>query len=180
MVLAIPRLGDGVIALRPPSPDDVDALYDACQDSQIARFTSIPCPYRREHAVKFVDDVTRGWRDGVNIAFVVVDAESGELLGTTGLARLERQDDVAEVGYWVKREARGRGVAPRAVRLVANWVLRDLGVGRLELQADVRNTASQRVAEKVGFRREGQVPPPPRCAGLSETMVLFSITASEL
>jgi RimJ/RimL family protein N-acetyltransferase len=44
----------------------------------------------------------------------------------------------------------------------------------------VRNRASQRVAEKAGFRREGEVPAPERCAGRSETMVMFALTPADL
>ena len=65
------------------------------------------------------------------------------------------------------------------MRLVAGWVLRDLGALRLELQADVRNHPSLRVAERAGFHREGLVPAPERCADRSETMVMFSLTPDD-
>jgi RimJ/RimL family protein N-acetyltransferase len=66
------------------------------------------------------------------------------------------------------------------VKLIAPWVLRDLGYQRLELQTDVRNRASQRVAEKAGFRREGEVEPPERCRDRSQRMVMFALTPEEL
>ena len=59
------------------------------------------------------------------------------------------------VGYWCAPEARGRGVATRALRLLCRHALDDLRLDRLELVTDPDNRASQRVAEKVGFRREG-------------------------
>jgi RimJ/RimL family protein N-acetyltransferase len=62
---------------------------------------------------------------------------------------------VAEVGYWVRRESRGQGVATRATRLAAGWALGTCGMKRLQLRADSRNVASQHVAESAGFRREG-------------------------
>jgi RimJ/RimL family protein N-acetyltransferase len=55
----------------------------------------------------------------------------------------------------VQRDARGRGVATRAVLLIARWAIRDCGLRRLQLRADIANAASQRVAEKAGFKREG-------------------------
>jgi ribosomal-protein-alanine N-acetyltransferase len=76
--------------------------------------------------------------------------------GRSASALLTGLDEgTAEVGYWVKREARGRGVASRALRLVSDWTLRELGFGRLQLRADERNVPSQRVAVNVGFTREG-------------------------
>jgi RimJ/RimL family protein N-acetyltransferase len=178
--LAVPTLDDGVVRLRPPESGDVDAVFAYCNDPEAARFTTLPWPYERRHAVEWIEESTRCWADGARASFVVVDVASGDLVGSIGLVRLDRDVDVAEVGYLVKRDARGRGVAPRAVRLVTDWVLRDLGFARLELQTDVRNHASQRVAEKAGFRREGEVEPPERCRDRSERMVMFSLGPGDL
>lgn len=62
---------------------------------------------------------------------------------------------VAEVGYWVRREARGRGYATRATRLVSESGIHELALSRIQLHAFPENVASQRVAEKAGFTREG-------------------------
>jgi RimJ/RimL family protein N-acetyltransferase len=156
----VPRLDDGVIALRLPVPDDVDAITEACQDPEIPRWTRVPAPYTREHALEFVDRSARTWQQGTDAPFVIVDAETQELLGAIGVHRFRGEDDGPEVGYWLKREARGRGLATRALRLVTDWAGKELGV-RLLLQADVRNLASRRVAEKARFRYIGDRPAPP-------------------
>jgi RimJ/RimL family protein N-acetyltransferase len=180
MGLTVPELDDGVVRLRPPAPDDVDSVVAVCQDEEAARFTTIPWPYERRHAVEWVEESKRCWADGVRASFVMVDVSTGEVVGTLGLVRFEPDGSVAEVGYLVKNTARGRGFATRAVRLVVPWVLRDLGYLRLELQTDVRNHASQRVAEKAGFHREGEVEPPERCRDRSARMVMFALTPEEL
>ena len=59
------------------------------------------------------------------------------------------------IGYWVTASSRGRGICTRALRLLARHGLEELELQRLELITDPDNIASQRVAEKVGFRREG-------------------------
>ena len=102
---------------------------------------------------------------------VVIDATTGDLLGACGLT--EMKEGQAGIGYWVKREARGRGVATRAVLLVTHWALTDLGLSLIELLADVRNVASHRVAEKASHTRDGEVPPPARAASRCERMVRF-------
>ncbi len=102
---------------------------------------------------------------------VIFDVQSGELLGSCGLRDVE--GDRAEIGYWVKREARGRGVATRAVRLVTEWGLGQVGLSRIQLQADVRNLASQRVAHKAGYRWQGEGPAPERCADRCARVVRF-------
>lgn len=180
MVLAAPALSDGVVTLRQPVVDDIDAITEGCQEPDVTRYTSIPSPYERAHAEGFVRDSAQAWAAGATANFVIVDAATDELLGGIGVIRLDGADRVAEVGYWLRGAARGRGVMTRSVRLVAEWVLRDLDVQRLELQADVRNVLSHGVAERAGFRREGEVPAPERCVERSETMVMFSLTPDQI
>src|SRR5712692_2186285 len=143
MELTVPRLDDGVVSLRPPEAGDVDAIVAACQDPEIPRWTRVPSPYTRRHAVEFVDRSAGMWAQATDAAFVIVDAESDDVLGAMGVHRLGGEDCGPEVGYWLKREARGRGVATRALRLLTGWACGELAT-RVVLQADVRNAASRR------------------------------------
>ena len=78
----------------------------------------------------------------------------GELLGSVSLDLFpDRQ--AAEIGYWVKREARRRGVAVAAAHLLVRWAFEEVGVERLEILTYPGNAASQALAEKLGFLREG-------------------------
>jgi RimJ/RimL family protein N-acetyltransferase len=137
-----PAAADG-IALRPRTEEDVPAITAACQDEEIPRWTEVPSPYTEDDAREFL----RKMPD----AQAIVDARTDEFLGTVGW-RLDRN---VQVGYWVKKEARGRGVATSALRLLARWAIEELGAQRVQLLAEPANVASQRVAEKAGFRREG-------------------------
>ncbi|MFB7947347.1 GNAT family N-acetyltransferase [Kitasatospora phosalacinea] len=87
--------------------------------------------------------------------FAVTDAGSGQLLGTVGLKKTDWPTRVSEVGYWSAPWARGRGVTAEATRALGEWLLGEQGFQRLQLFAATGNTASQRVAEKAGFQREG-------------------------
>ncbi|MDQ6728629.1 MAG: GNAT family N-acetyltransferase [Actinomycetota bacterium] len=166
-----PELTDGVVLVRPPVEGDASSILAACQDLEISRFTALPAPYEWHHAAEWIAGAPEAWRSGASTPMVVVDATTGDLLGACGL--LEMNGDRAEIGYWVKRQMRGRGVATRAVLLVTTWGLADLGLSLIELLADVRNVPSRRVAEKAGYSREGEVPPPARCAGRCTRMIRF-------
>ena len=156
MSLDVPALRDDVVALRPPTDDDVDAITAACQDPDIPRYTRVPTPYVRADAESFVRTASEGWAAGTNGSLLVVDAaDERVLLGATGVHRLAEDRAVAEVGYWIEKSARRRGIATRALRLVSRWAVLDLGVRRLELLADPENVGSLRVAEAGGFTREG-------------------------
>ncbi len=147
------ELRDGTVLLRPWRLDDADAVYRACQDAEIQRWTTVPVPYRPEDAVGFVAGSPQRWAQGA-ASFAVVDLASGALLGAMGLVTTPA-DGCAEVGYWVAAEARGRGVATRALRLLCRWAFDALGLRRLVWQAYVGNDASRRTAEAVGFQLEG-------------------------
>ncbi|HEX6873371.1 MAG TPA: GNAT family N-acetyltransferase [Micromonosporaceae bacterium] len=148
------EIRDAGLVIRPWQAGDADAVWRACQDPDIQRWTNVPRPYLREHAEGFVTTHTeRAWAGGGDAPLGVFDANSGELLGAHGL--ISRSGHVAEIGYWVAPWARGRGVATAATRAVATWCLDVLGVRRLVWRAEVGNHASRLVAERVGFRLEG-------------------------
>jgi RimJ/RimL family protein N-acetyltransferase len=69
--------------------------------------------------------------------------------------QVNKANRFANLGYWVRTSATGRGVAPAAVRLVADEVFRQTDLVRLEIVVALGNVRSQRVAEKVGAMREG-------------------------
>ncbi|MFD9595378.1 GNAT family N-acetyltransferase [Kitasatospora sp. NPDC059973] len=142
--------------LRPPRESDLDAIFQACQDPEIQRWTVVPSPYRREDAEYFVNDLAvNGRRTGENLAWCVVERAGGALVGTQGLVRVPGRPGTAEVGWWATREHRGRGYTVEAARAVAHHAITELGLRRLEWTAYVGNEGSRAVAEKVGFRFEG-------------------------
>jgi RimJ/RimL family protein N-acetyltransferase len=151
-----PPLRDGAVVLRPLREDDVPAIVEACQDPLVKRFTaSIPDPFTEQDARDFLASQPQLAAEGLEIHFTVADAGSDALLGLVGLHGVDPRHRRAGAGYWTAPWARGRGVATRALGLVARWALDDLGAVRVELFADVGNAASLRVAERAGFVREG-------------------------
>jgi len=139
-----PPLADDLIRLRPWREDDQPAVVTAFADPTFQRFSDWE-----------PDDLaTQEQRRlrGEQIQFALVDAADTVLGGASLHGFAEGR---AGVGYWLVPAARGRGVATRAVRLLARWAFDALGVARLELTCGPDNVASQRVAERCGFTCEG-------------------------
>jgi RimJ/RimL family protein N-acetyltransferase len=142
------RLRDDRIALRRWREADAPAVHAACQDPEILRWIPvIPRPYTLEHARAFVTGAS-GF--GPHQFAMLLD---DRIVGSIGLQ--ESTTRSAVLGYWCVPEVRGRGIATRALRLLTRYGFEELGLERLELTVDPDNVASQRVAEKAGFTREG-------------------------
>jgi RimJ/RimL family protein N-acetyltransferase len=62
-----------------------------------------------------------------------------------------------ELGYYVRTELWGQGIASTALRLLADWLLGDGGHNVLVLATHAENVASQKVAERAGFTRDGEI-----------------------
>ena len=150
-----PPLADGVVRLEPLGPRHLDGMDRLGRDPDTVRFTYVPDAFDERTARAWLDRYVRGWREGTLAGFAVEPVDGDEFLGFIGLVRYDGVGREAEVGYIVAPGARGRGVATRALRLVAEWALDALGLLRVELRIDLQNTASARVAERLGFVREG-------------------------
>ena len=161
------ELADDRLYVRPWRLGDAAAVYEACQDPEIQRWTSVPSPYQREHAESYVGEIgPTAWRSGTGAIFGVFDLVSGRLLAATGVHHISERDvpagGRAELGYWCAAWARGKGVMTDASRLVCEWAFADpaaggLGLARIDWYAEVGNLASRRVAEKLGFTIEGML-----------------------
>jgi RimJ/RimL family protein N-acetyltransferase len=174
-----PPLTDGELSLRPWEPRDAPAVTAACQDPEIPRWTVVPHDYTERHARDFIAGTSADLATGRELALAIVDRDD-RLLGAVGISNFDWTDLKAEIGYWIASEARHRGVGARATRLLAVWALTSLGLERLELLANPENEASQRLAERAGFRREGTLRRYRRRHGVREDLVMFSMLAEDL
>jgi RimJ/RimL family protein N-acetyltransferase len=175
---------DGIV-LRPWREDDAAAVYAACQDAEILRWCpGIPRPYTRDDAQAFVAGtiglgphqlaVTEEGRVVGSIGIGVDDSE-------TGYVGYWHDSRTGHLGYWCAAEARRRGITTLALRALCRYGYDELALERLELVTDPDNLASQRVAEKVGFRREGVLRSHlPHPDGRRRDSVMFSLLPGEL
>ena len=174
-----PPLTDGAVVLRPWRDADLEALVAAVQDPDIPRWTRVPSPYTEREGREFLEGQGRQRLAGESLNLAVVDAGNGDLLGSIGVIRLDPARRTAEVGYWVAPQARRRGVATRAVRLASRWALGTLGLARLELLTEPDNLASQRVAERCGYVREGLMRSYQEIKGRRRDYVLYSLLPAD-
>jgi [ribosomal protein S5]-alanine N-acetyltransferase len=166
------RLEDDAIVLRPLEEGDAPALAEAIgNDPDLDRWTQIPFPNTEDRAREFIASTEES-------SFAIFDRGGAELLGGIGVRLYDAA--VVEVGYWVKAEARGRGVATRALALIARFAIDELGAARVQLRTEPDNVASQRVAEKAGFIHEGVLRSLLDFKGRRRDAVMFSLVREDL
>ncbi len=152
----VPPLAGDVVLLRPWRQTDVPAIVLAFSDPLMQRFSWRTGPYTETDARDFLAEQEAGRMRGDELNFALVDPHDQDVvLGAVSLYEVCPDHGRAGVGYWLAPEGRGRGAATQAVRLLAQWAFAELGLARLELTCGPDNEASQRVAERCGFSREG-------------------------
>jgi RimJ/RimL family protein N-acetyltransferase len=162
----IVTLSDDRVTLRPWSRDDAWFMAQASADPAIRRYNGAhdrqghPAPpLSNVEAEAAIDQFLLSWRAFAatgtprGVAFAITDARSGGLVGCCGVDDWT-EEDVAQFGYWIAAEARGRGYATRAVILLTRWLF-ELGAARAFLTIVEGNEGSVAVARRAGFVYEG-------------------------
>lgn len=140
------------LLLRPWTAADAPAIVDAFRDPDVQRWHARTVDSISE-AEELIEGYARGWRAESSATWAAVTA-TGEVLGRVALRSIDLVWGEAEVAYWMRAAARGRGAATAGVRTLSVWAF-ESGVHRLFLNHSTFNDASCRVAEKAGFALEG-------------------------
>ncbi|GAA1284287.1 GNAT family protein [Saccharothrix xinjiangensis] len=141
------------LVLRRFRPGDAEAFAAYRSDPEVARYQAWDTPLSLEQAAAAVarhaaaDPDRVGW-------FPYAIALDGELIGDIGV-NLHENRGQADIGFSLATPFQGRGYATEAVERVVRHLLLDRGLHRVSAECDPRNTASARLLDRVGFRREG-------------------------
>ena len=150
-----PPLADELVRLDPLSHAFLEDMQSLGKDRDVILHTYVEEPFGADDAIVWLARYIQGWQDGSCAGFAIADAASDGFLGFCALVGIDREGLEAEIGYITAPAARGRGIATRALVLISDWALTAGGLRRVELKIDHENPASQRVAERSGFTKEG-------------------------
>lgn len=166
------------LLLRPFQLTDADDVYAYACDSEWGRYLPVPSPYEYRDAVEFVArSVLTSW--DVNPAFAI--CLSGRCVGGINI-RVDASRGTAEIGYSIAREHWGRGLVSEAAMAVMDWAFNEFGLAKITAMADLANTRSSRVMEKLGMRRDGVLRserPSDADPGTRQDMVVYSVLRDE-
>ena len=143
------------LVLRPFRLEDAEDMFrNWASDPEVTYFLTWPT----HQSVDVTRFVLNGWlshyEDGGFFNWAIELKESGSVVGSIAVVRLEENIDAAEIGYCLGRAFWGRGIMPEALRAVINYLFDTVGVNRICACHDVKNPKSGRVMAKAGMKRE--------------------------
>ena len=152
----IPTLQYGRYTLRPPAEKDVVAIFNACQDPLIPRFTTVPANYTMAHALDYVQRVPVSIELKRELPFVIEFGvgDDKEFAGVISFHTISIENHRAEIGYWMHAPMRGKGIGTIAAKMITNYGFTTMGLRRIEAAVDVDNSASQKLLMRAGYSKE--------------------------
>ncbi len=114
--------------------------------------------YGRSDALNFIRASAAAWAEGRAYDFAIRSHDDGQThLGNISVWHTSRREQAGEVGYWVRSDRTGQGIATEAAARVLQTAFEELRLHRVILRVAVGNRASERIAEKLGFVQEGML-----------------------
>lgn len=144
--------------LVPIEVTDGPELWEAVEGSRwhLERWLPwVPFNSTRDASLRYAEACALDWDAGRAVRFAIRDGKTRELLGVVGLDSCVHLHRACELGYWLRREATGRGIMTEAAQAAVDFAFSRMGVHRIRCAAATDNVASLRVISRLAFRFEG-------------------------
>ena len=153
--LVLPHWSDGTVALEPLGLEHAEFQYQMRNNPEVMRYSDREPPSRDE-AQALVQRQIDGNLAGNGAVWLIREASTGNPVGVAGIWRIDRANDLGELGYTLLPEFWGRGYARRALSAVLDHGFGVLGLHRIEANINPDNARSRGLLERLGFRLEAR------------------------
>lgn len=144
------------INLRTLKMSDATSLQKYANDRTVGRFIPhFPYPYRLRHAEKFIKGTWKKLHDKTYYELGIEYKATGEIIGMMSITKVDRQNKNAEIGYWLAKSYRGKGIGNEALIMALDYAFKKLKMKRLYIKCFHVNKASAALAKSAGFKYEG-------------------------
>ncbi|WP_454192452.1 GNAT family N-acetyltransferase [Paenibacillus sp. Marseille-Q7038] len=146
------------LIIRAPLFGDGAASYEAVQESMEELRPWMPFANDQLTAENSEINIRQAhlkFLERSDLRLMLFSKENGQLIGSSGLHRIDWDVRKFEIGYWVRSSYTGQGYISEAVNAITNYAINELAANRIEIRCDARNVKSAKVAERNGFVLEG-------------------------
>ncbi|BBH24264.1 hypothetical protein Back11_56090 [Paenibacillus baekrokdamisoli] len=167
------------VILRLFEPADAKMVQKLAGHEEVARTTlSIPHPYPDGAAEAWIERTRQAAENGEIYSFAMVKKEGKSLIGCVSL-RVSKNDNQAELAYWVGRPFWGQGFATEAAQTIVQFGFDELQLNRIFAAAMTKNPASYKVMSKIGMKYEDTFPKHVLKSGIYEDIVFYELVKTE-
>lgn len=106
-----------------------------------------------EFAENFVKGTMQRNQDGNEFAFVII--ANGKVVGRIGVYKIDGQNKIGEIGYWLAENLQGKGIITQSCKAIIDFGFSDLQLNRIEIKCGTENLKSKTIPEKLNFTHEG-------------------------
>ncbi len=175
----LPELIGERVILRRFRTDDLDDLYAVHSDAEVMRYWSFPAWTELSQARERLANAMAGHDSQRLLCWALAERSDDRLIGGVTLFAIDRAQGRAEIGYSLRSDRWGRGLAREALQLALAHAFDTLGLRRVEADIDPRNTASCALAERLGFVREGLLREHWHVAGELQDSAMYGLLARD-
>lgn len=108
-----------------------------------------------DFAKNFIKGTMQRNKDGNEYAFVIIDNE--KVVGRIGVYKIDHQNKIGEIGYWLVENGQGKGIVTRACQTLIDFCFSELELNRIEIKCGTENHKSKTIPEKLHFTQEGVI-----------------------
>lgn len=106
-----------------------------------------------EFAENFVKGTMQRNKEGSEYAFVIF--ENDTMVGRIGVYKIDNQNKIGEIGYWIAENAQGKGIITQSAKAIISFCFSSLQLNRIEIKCGTANMKSKGIPEKLKFTKEG-------------------------
>lgn len=147
------------LTIRSPRPGDGPALFAATNQSRQQLRQWLPWANtdnpKLENAEQTVRHAHSKFLTREDLMLLLTLKETSQLIGGSGLHRIDWSIPKFEIGYWIHTAHTGQGYVTEAVQAITQFAFDQLGAQRIEIRCDSRNTRSAAIPQRLGYTHEG-------------------------
>jgi len=149
---------ENTLKLELISEDHAQSIFDMVDTNRVHLRPWLPFVDRMqtvEFAQNFVKGTMHRNNEGSEYAFVIVENE--EIIGRVGAYKIDNQNKIGEIGYWIVEGFQGKGIITKSCKAIIDFCFSDLQLNRIEIKCGTENFKSKIIPEKLNFTKEGVI-----------------------